>query len=295
MDSDKWQMIFGHVFVGRSRISPGKNWTFSCGYCVILTTMKPKRVIIKLGTNAISNEDGTLDGDLIEDLVGQVAKISEEYNVLLVTSGAVGSGISLIGETRYDETTNRQVYAAVGQVQLMKLYSRLFDEHKLVVAQMLATKADFTNRNHYLNMKNCLESLFKENIIPIMNENDFVAVEELMFTDNDELAGLVAKMMEVNTLVVLTDVDGVYDEEGNVIKEFGYEDAMPDHIAKSQETSSFGKGGIQTKFKMAQESAKNGAEVFIVNSKVPDLIPRIIDGEHIGTKFLARDMNNHRS
>jgi len=250
--------------------------------------MKANRAVVKLGTNSITNEDGRLNEELISSIVEQVVSVSDQWNVLLVTSGAVAAGLTLIDEKRYDETTNRQIYASVGQVQLMKMYASKFAEHNQVVAQMLTTKDDFTNRDHYLNMKNCLESLFKENIIPIMNENDFVAIEELMFTDNDELAGLVSQMLNADKLIVLTNVEGVLDENGVIVREFNYDDPVPNHILSAKSKSSFGKGGIQTKFKMAQEVAENGSEVYICNSIFKDVISRILAGEHIGTKFNPR-------
>jgi len=213
-----------------------------------------------------------------------------EYDVLMITSGAVGSGKSLISEKRFDDVTNKQIYAAVGQVELMKNYSQLFGEHGKVIAQMLATKEDFESRTHYLNMKNCLESLLQEGIVPIMNENDFVAIEELMFTDNDELAGLVSKMLGADKLIVLTNVDGIYDENEKVVGEFTHDCEVPSYISDTDEKSSFGRGGIQTKFKMAQTAAKNGTSVYIVGSKEKDLIAKVINGEEIGTKFIPNNI-----
>ncbi|MBI4975081.1 glutamate 5-kinase [Candidatus Peregrinibacteria bacterium] len=249
--------------------------------------MKTKRIIIKVGTNSISNSDGTINKNVIKHLVEQIAKLSKDYNILIITSGAVGTGRSLIKEKFYDDITNKQVYAAVGQVELMKIYSNFFKKHKKIIAQILATKADFSNREHYLNMKNCLESLFNEGIIPIMNENDVVATDELMFTDNDELAALIAKMMTVDLLVLLTNVDGVYDKNKKVIKCFGCNDKTPNHIL-SKDKSVFGRGGMQSKFKMAQVAAKSGVEVCIANSRELNGIMRIVKGESIGTKFTRK-------
>lgn len=252
--------------------------------------MKTKKVVIKLGTNSISNDDRTLNIDLLKHIGDQVTSVLKDCDVLIVTSGAVGTGIGIMGEKRYDDTTNRQMYAAVGQVELMKIYSELFEKHGKNVAQILATKADFANRSHYLNMKNCLESLLKENITPVMNENDVVSINELMFTDNDELAGLVSKMLAADVLILSTNVDGVLDKDGTLIPEINYDSEIPKHIVDTNEKSSFGKGGIQTKFKMAQEAAKNGTEVYIANSKEPDFILRILNGERVGTKFIPRSL-----
>ena len=248
--------------------------------------MNKKKIVVKLGTNSMTKEDGTLDQELIKDLVRQIADLKENFDVLLVTSGAMGCGRSIIKKKLdYDEVTTRQVYAVVGQVRLMELYANLFGEHGRVVAQMLATKEDFTNRSHILNTKNCIDSLFHEEIIPVMNENDFVCIEELMFTDNDELALMVSKMIFADTLIILSNVDGVYDSEKKVISEVAADEMMPRSIVSS-EKSSFGKGGMQNKFNVAQMAAKNGTTVFITNSKESDVITRICNGETVGTKFL---------
>lgn len=245
--------------------------------------MKSKTIVVKLGTNAITNEDASLNLPLMKELVAQVAEAMKKYNVLFVTSGAMGAGRSILKkEMRYDETTSRQLYAVVGQVKLMEIYSELFAKHNITIAQMLATKQDFENRTHALNTKNCIESLFREGIIPIMNENDFVCIDELMFTDNDELAGTISKMLFAEKLMILSNVDGVLDENGEVIPEFDWNSKIPESIVSSDK-SSFGKGGMQTKFKVSQSIAEHGVEVFIVNSKTENVISRIVDGEKLGT------------
>ncbi|MBI4232033.1 glutamate 5-kinase [Candidatus Peregrinibacteria bacterium] len=245
-----------------------------------------KKIVVKLGTNALTNADGSLNLPLLKDLVRQLAILIKEHHVLFVTSGAMGAGRTIINkEMQYDETTNRQLYAVVGQVKLMEIYSNMFKDHGVIVAQMLATRQDFENRTHCLNTKNCIESLFREGIIPIMNENDFVCVEELMFTDNDELSGIVSGVLFADTLIILSNVDGVLDAEGKVIREFHFNDELPENII-SKDKSSFGKGGMQTKFKVAQNVAKRGTEVYIANSKESDVILRIINGESVGTRFI---------
>ncbi len=235
----------------------------------------------------MTTDDLKLDKDLIKDLVRQIAEASEHNDILLVTSGAMGAGRATLKKPlKYDEVTTRQLYAVVGQVKLMELYSNFFEKHGRNVAQMLATKEDFNNRTHFLNTKNCIETLFRENIVPIMNENDFVCIEELMFTDNDELAGMISKMLSADKLIILSNVTGVYDKDGKVIPEFKPEEEMPRHIISS-EKSSFGKGGMQNKFGVAQAIAKHGTEVFITSSKEKDVITRILNGENVGSKFIA--------
>ncbi|MDA1060217.1 MAG: glutamate 5-kinase [bacterium] len=251
--------------------------------------MANRRIVVKLGTNSITKDSGELDLVLISDLVAQIAKLmSEDHDILFVTSGAMGAGRSILNkEMLYDEVTSRQLYAVVGQVKLMEIYSKLFEQHGIIIAQMLATKQDFQNRTHSLNTKNCIESLFREGIIPIMNENDFVCIEELMFTDNDELAGIVCRTLFADTFIILSNVDGVLDENGEVVKEFSYEDDLPAHII-SADKSSFGKGGMQTKFNVAKSAARHGTEVFIANSRDGNVLLNIVSGEHIGTRFIPK-------
>lgn len=247
--------------------------------------MKSKKIVVKLGTNAMTNQDGSLNKDLIKDLVRQIVALMESHEVLLVTSGAMGSGRAILQrELKYDDVTTRQVYAVVGQVRLMEMYSDFFLEYGKNVAQMLTTKEDFSNRGHFLNTKNCIESLFREGIVPIMNENDFVCVEELMFTDNDELAGMISKMLFAEKLIILSNVDGVLGVDGEVVSEFVAGAEMPKHIVSSNK-SSFGKGGMQNKFGVAQAVAASGTEVFIANSKEKDVLTRIVAGEKVGSRF----------
>lgn len=249
--------------------------------------MSKKKIVVKIGTNSMTTDEGLLDEELLAKLVGQVAELRREHDVLLVSSGAMGAGRSIIKkELKHDEVTKRQIYAVVGQVKLMETYRKLFSEHGLFVAQVLATKQDFENRAHYLNTKNCIDSLFSEEIIPVMNENDFVCVEELMFTDNDELAGMVSKMIFADTLIILSNIDGVYDETGAVVHEFRHDEAMPAYIVPA-EKSSFGKGGMQNKFIMAQRAASDGSNVVIANSKTENVLTRVISGEKLGSRFLA--------
>ena len=250
--------------------------------------MKAKTAVIKIGTNAITNDDGSLNMDILSDFVRQIAEAKKDHNVLLVSSGAMGAGMAVLDrELKYDEVTNRQLRAVVGQVRLMEIYAGLFKEQGVTVAQMLATRQDFENRNHFLNTKNCIQSLFNEDIIPIMNENDFVCIDELMFTDNDELAGIVSKMLFADVFLILSSIDGVYDKEGTVIPEFNYDEKIPENII-TKDKSSFGKGGMQTKFKMAQEVARHGTSVYIANSTEKDVVVRVLGGEHIGSHFIPQ-------
>src|SRR5689334_19502768 len=172
-----------------------------------------QRIIIKIGSNVFTQENGLPNLQRIEHLVEQIAAIKKQgKEVILVSSGAVASGRSLITiSEKYDAIAARQLLASIGQVKLINTYSRLFERFNILCSQVLVTKEDFRDRMHYLNMKNCLELLLQHQVIPVVNENDVVSVTELMFTDNDELAGLIASMLNAQALIVLTNVDGIYN------------------------------------------------------------------------------------
>ena len=253
-----------------------------------------KKIIIKVGTNVLTKTDGFLDITTISHLVDQIAEIKKQGSeVILVSSGAVGAGRSLMPTSNHlNKIVRRQVLSAIGQLRLLNIYMQLFSNYGLFCAQVLATKEDFRDRVHYLNMKNCFQALLRDNIVPIVNENDVVAVSELMFTDNDELAGLVAAMTNADALIILSNVDGVLDgppnkAESQVIPQIDAEDKkVLDLIAPSR--SSFGRGGMSTKLRIAQKAAKVGITTFIANGKRHHILEDIIKDDFIGTKFLAK-------
>ena len=184
----------------------------------------------------------------------------------------------------------RQLWAAVGQPKLLQLYINNFEKSAIHVAQILATKEDFRDRKHYLNMRNCFRALLNENVIPIVNENDTIAVDELMFTDNDELASLVASMMGASALYILTNVDGVYqghpkDPDSKVIPTISHDSAP---LQVFSQTSSFGRGGMATKYRMSKRLASTGIDVFIANGKRPNVLTDIYRGKKVGTHFIAK-------
>jgi len=194
-----------------------------------------------------------------------------------------------------DLVSERQVLASVGQVKLLEIYARLFAEHGLLCSQVLVTKEDFRDRTHYLNMKNCFSALLKKGIIPIVNENDVVSVTELMFTDNDELAGLVASMLQTQALFVLSNVDGVFDgnptdPNTHLIAEIGRE--ITDFSAfVSSKKSAFGRGGMITKCNLAHKIAGLGISVHIANGKTANILQKLVKKQPIGTHFLPEKKN----
>ncbi len=243
-----------------------------------------KKIIIKIGTNVITKENGLLNLEVMENLVKQVAELKKTgVKVVMVSSGAMGAGRSLIKVEGKNDVVRRQVLCSVGQIKLLETYLKLFQKESLICSQVLVTKEDFRDRSHYLNMKNCIEGLLENNVVPIINENDVISVSELMFTDNDELAGLMASLISADALIILSSVDGILDAEGNVLAEVDEKTILSKFIQKSK--SSFGRGGMLTKVKITQKIAAMGIETFIANGCTQNVVIRILNGEKIGTHF----------
>lgn len=253
-----------------------------------------KKVVIKIGTNVITQDDGFLNTKIMKHIVDQVsALVKKDIQVVVVSSGAMGAGRGLIKlKQTKQEVITRQALAAVGQISLMGSYADLFKKNNIIIAQVLATKEDFRDRKHYLNMKQCILGLMDENIIPILNENDVVAVEELMFTDNDELAGLVASMIGADALIILSNIDGVYDKDprehdAKVISEIDPEELDITQFAGNVK-SKFGRGGMATKLSIAKKVAQAGIVTRIVNGTASDSITKVFAGKSVGTTIVAK-------
>ncbi|MBK8506304.1 MAG: glutamate 5-kinase [Saprospiraceae bacterium] len=251
-------------------------------------------IVIKVGTNVIAGEDGSIDLAILSDLVAQIANLKEKgQQIILVSSGAVGAGRQEIKLSKsLNRVERRQLWAAIGQPKLLQHYMRLFEKYQIHVAQILATKEDFRDRKHYLHMRNCFRALLTENVIPIVNENDVIAVDELMFTDNDELASLVAAMMGAEALYILTNVDGVYeghpdDPGATLIRQVHPDSSLMLHF-RSNQTSTFGRGGMATKFRMSRRLAAMGIDVHIANGKKPEVIKNLHLGKPEGTHFCRK-------
>ena len=239
----------------------------------------------------MTQKNGLPNAERIGHLVEQIADLKKTgKEVVLVSSGAVASGRGLINVSeKYDAIAARQLLASVGQVKLINNYARLFELFNILCAQVLVTREDFRDRTHYLNMKNCLEILLQHEVIPVVNENDVVSVTELMFTDNDELAGLIASMLNAQALIILTNVDGIFDgdpedEGSSLIKEIkGNTVDFSSFVNSSQ--SQFGRGGMITKSTIAQKVARLGINVHIANGTKNNILVNILDGEAAHTHF----------
>jgi glutamate 5-kinase len=250
---------------------------------------KVKRIVVKTGSQVLCDEGGALSQETLASLAGQICTLREDgWEVVLVSSGAVAAGAAEPAAARLkksDPVRRRQVLAATGQVRLMQTWQALFAQHEASVAQVLASKSDFQSREHYLNMRNCMEGILAAGIVPIVNENDVVSITELMFTDNDELAGLLAGMVNADLLCLLSTVEGVFDS-GQVISTWNDAQHTLEQVVGSG-TSRLGRGGMHSKLSAARKAASLGTEVVIANGREADILMRIVSGQPVGTRFIA--------
>ncbi|MFC2109087.1 glutamate 5-kinase [Bacteroidota bacterium] len=251
-----------------------------------------KRILVKIGSNVLTLSSGLPDEKRIAHIVEQISDLKKNgFEVILVSSGAVAAGRSIVNSSiNLDKISQRQVLASIGQIQLMNIYNLLFQKHNLLCSQVLVTKESFRTRAHYLNMKNCLDALLNSNVTPIINENDVVSITELMFTDNDELSGLVASMMNVSSLLLLSNVDGIFTAHPNepgaeLIKEY-HNNHVNLEDAVSDTKSEFGRGGMLTKANTAKKIAHLGVDVYIGNGTTDNIIKALLNKE-TGTFFKA--------
>lgn len=252
------------------------------------------RIAVKIGSNVLTRKDGSLDVTRMSSLVDQVAELHRHgVEVVLISSGAVASGRSEVKPgKKLDPVSARQLYSAVGQAKLINRYFELFREHKIACGQVLTTKENFGSRTHYLNQKHCMEVMLDNRVIPIVNENDTISVTELMFTDNDELSGLIATMMGMDALIILSNIDGIYngnpsDPASTVIREInGGKQDLSEYVQTSK--SSFGRGGMLTKCSIAQKVADEGITVIIANGKKENILPSLLatDSDTVCTRFI---------
>lgn len=254
-----------------------------------------KRIVVKVGTKVLSGPHNTLDRNILSHLVEQIVRLKESgLDIILVTSGAVGAGRGLVSLKNMEKVAERQVLAAIGQAKLMSIYSELFGKKNQLCAQVLATKEDFRDRKHYLNMRNCFDNLLASGVIPVVNENDVVATTELLFTDNDELAGLVASQLNTHAVIILTSVDGFLtgdpeDLASRVIPEVDVQNIGTLQQYISPDKTEFGRGGMLTKFNIAKKLAFQGITVFFANGNNQNVLTDILlHNKSIGTKFIPK-------
>ncbi|MFH1779048.1 MAG: glutamate 5-kinase [Candidatus Omnitrophota bacterium] len=250
-----------------------------------------KLVVVKVGTSVLASKTHPLKEESIRDVAGQIcALLDRGIKVILVSSGAIGAGMNLLGLKVRPKTLEKlQAAAAIGQSQLMKAYEEDFKSHGKIVAQVLLTREDLEDRKRYLNAKNTIFTILDYGAIPIINENDTVSVEEIKFGDNDTLASLVTNLIGGDLLIILSDVDGLHRQNGkgeiiDVVKEITGE------IEKlaSGTTKEASIGGMVTKIKAARVVTDSGIPLIIANGKTDDILIKIIDGKRVGTLFIPK-------
>ncbi len=244
-------------------------------------SMKKQRIVVKIGSNVLTREDGKLDLTRISALTDQVAwLVSQGHEVILVSSGAVACGRGEVTpQHKLDPVAQRQLYSALGQAKLINHYYNLFREYGLHVAQVLTMKESFSTRNEYLNQRSCMTVMLENGVIPIVNENDTVSITELMFTDNDELSGLIASMMDADLLILLSNVDGIYDGPpqqpgSHLISSIAPGEDVSGCIQSSKST--LGRGGMGTKSSIARKVADEGIRVIIANGTREHILPDLL-------------------
>ena len=251
------------------------------------------KIAIKVGSNVLTRRDGTLDVTRMSALVVQIAVLYKAgIEVILISSGAVASGRSEIRPSKkLDSVDQRQLFSAVGQAKLINRYYELFRDHGIAVGQVLTMKENFSTRRHYLNQRNCMMVMLENGVIPIVNENDTVSVTELMFTDNDELSGMIASMMDAQALIILSSIDGIYDgspsaPDTKVVRVVEPDKDLSDYI--QPEKSGFGRGGMLTKTTIARKVADEGITVIIANGKKDNILLDLLQhpDETVCTRFV---------
>lgn len=258
--------------------------------------LKYKRIVAKIGSNVLTAGTSQLDTGVMSSIVGQVAQLhSRGAEVLVVTSGAIAAGRHRLGAQKGRDIRSRQVLAAVGQTDLMEAYQDLFARHKITVAQTLLTRRDLADRQGYLNARNTLLALLEYRVVPIINENDVVAVDEIegaKIGDNDNLSALVTNLVDAGLLAILTDIGGLYTADptkhpdAELIPVVEKIDARTEALA-GESGGALGVGGMITKLQAAKLATGGGADVVIASGREPDTLVRAAEGARPGTFFPA--------
>ena len=254
--------------------------------------MQPQRIVVKLGTSTLTAGTKQLNRQRILEIVQQIARLHQAgHEMVVVSSGAMAAGRERLGFPEISRSVPaKQMLSAIGQGHLMHIYSQLFDLFQIVVGQVLLTRDDLGDRARYLNIRDTLTTLLEHHIIPILNENDTTATHEIRVGDNDNLSALVANLLEADTLIILTDIPGLYTADPRS-KPDAQLIPLVEQIDESTYAlaggagSSVGTGGMLTKIQAAHLASRSGVTTIIANGTLPDVIGRIIHGESLGTRF----------
>ena len=256
---------------------------------------KTRRIVIKIGSAVLAGEghDG-VDESVFSHRAKDVSSIKDKREMVIVSSGAIAIGMKRLGlKEKVKSIPEKQAVAAIGQGSLMALYEKVFSPLKIRVAQVLLTHDDLSDRHRFLNAKNTLQTLLEYNAIPIINENDTVAVDEIKFGDNDNLSALVTNLVEADLLVILTDINGLYNKDPKINKDaelIPVVDDIDKFVSAAGRTSGiYGTGGMQTKLEAAKKAAHFGVPTIVANGRERNILKKIFSGEDIGTLFLPME------
>lgn len=254
-----------------------------------------KRLVVKVGTSTLTYDTGKTNIRRMHKLVSVLSDIvNSGIEVALVTSGAIGVGVGKLGlKERPSDISGRQAAATVGQCELMFMYDKLFGEYGHTVGQLLITKSDVDSEERRKNLVNTFEKLFDYGAVPIVNENDSVAVDEIVYGDNDSLSAIVARLINADALIILTDIDGLYDDnptENEDAKLISQVDEITDELiaVAGGHGSRFSTGGMVTKLHAAQIAMDAGIDTIVMNGAAPESIYKALDGKQIGTFFTGK-------
>jgi glutamate 5-kinase len=238
-----------------------------------------KRIVIKLGSSVILKESGELNHKCLKSLASEIADIQRNGEVIIVSSGAIGIGKTMLGRNMSRNLSEKQALAAVGQAQLIHAYKNLFSKYGIQVGQILLTREDLNDKKRYMNARNTISRLLEHRIVPIINENDTVAVEEIKFGDNDTLSALIASKLDADLLIILSDVEGVYKKyekrEMGVIREVNVKN-IKSICTDTRAASAFGTGGIATKIEAARVVMADGIPMVIACGRRSGIIKKLI-------------------
>jgi len=256
-----------------------------------------RRIVIKVGSSLVTNQGQGLDHTTLTCLAEQIAKLKQaKKEVVLVSSGAIAEGMQRLSwKKRPHALYKLQAAAAVGQMGLIQAYESCFRDYELQTAQLLLTHEDLSNRKRYLNARSTLTTLLRMNVVPIINENDSIATEEIRFGDNDTLAALVTNLIEADVLVILTDQAGLFtadpriDAQAKLLNEAMVEDPAIELMA-SNVGSIVGRGGMLTKISAAKRAARSGAHTIIASGHEANVLVRLVQGEAIGTQLMTKTL-----
>lgn len=258
--------------------------------------MESKKIVVKIGSSSLTDASGEIDREKMQDHVAAIARLMEAgHSVVLVSSGAVAAGFKKLGYTNQPRTIERrQAAAAVGQSLLMQAYTNKFGEYGLAPAQILLTRDDFMNDMRYKNAYFTMQEIMKQKLVPVINENDVVAVDELTFGDNDMLSALVSGLIEADHLILLTDINGLYNDNPNInphARRYDYLEEITDEMvaAAGGSGSSVGTGGMKSKLFAANKAMEAGTSVFIGLGEGPDKLLNILKGKGDGTYIACKD------